>query len=426
MLKNAGNKSMKRLIMCLTLCLVGQAQVWAAPQAVTNTQMTQARAVQLAADFCARIGIDATMPVKAIFPATDVVEYSPLSWQPRWKITFKNQVEVDLVDATGLVCGFSNYAPGDKLAWDRTPPGNAIPEAEAIEKASSLLQATEQFRELGLPTAHLIQFSYVPMMASHQWIVAFPRVFQGIPYNDQQATVLLQAETGDLIGFGIVFSSPAPLSASMNMGVEQAASIASNLLGLSNMPDVVLDSVQTQIVRPNTYWQPGGAEEHKLQGPARVARVVRFKAGDETREIWIDTETGQVIGGSDSSIMGSSRRALPAGGPLLVGKAMQAAQEVRIYRANSKGTGWQPAPSLVLNAHSQPKFFSQLKAAHSITESKPLPGSAEYKFVVYSKSRVISNYVDTGGYIGNIKQWVSVPPSIQSVLNKTPSASPAK
>lgn len=415
---------MKHLILCIALCLAVQIRCWAEPQTLTdarampNTRMTQTQAVRLATEFCDRIGIDILAPAKAIFPAIDVVDYSPLSWQPRWKVTFKNRVEVELVDATGVVLSFSNYAPGDKLAWDRTRPGNAIPGAEAISKANFLLQATGQFSELGSPGTNLVQFSFVPMMASHQWIITYPRIYQGIAYNDQQATVLLQAETGDVVGFGVKFSSPAPLTAPVNIGIEKAAGIASNLLGLSRMPDVVLDSLQTQVVRPNTFWQPGGDEEHKLQGPARVARVVRFKSGSDTREIWIDTETGQVIGGAAGGTLSRSRAASPAGGPLLIGKALQAAQEVRIYQSVSTKSGWQSAASILLNANSHRKLFNQLKGAHGIVEGRAKSGSREYKFVVYDKNKVISEYVDTGGYIGSINQWVSVPASIQFLLNK--------
>lgn len=418
--------SISRSLLCLAVCLISQQLTKAEPSPTSSGHLSQAQALQTASAFCRSIGVSVQAPADVVFPAKERIPDAPRYWQRRWQITFTNRVEVEVVDADSTVCSFFNPGLIDQLAREKTPAGDAISEAEAIKQATTILNAAGQIDELMTPVGHLDQDSSLPLMAAHNWRVTWKRAYHGVPYADQQAAVLLQAETGEPERFILMFPSAAPTSSLVNMDLQEAVNLASGLMDLSRMPDVVLDSIQTLVVQPNTFWQPGGDEEHKVPGPARVVRVVRFRAGDDTREVWIDTKTGQVIGGAASGLLGRSKSTQPAGGPLPVGKALHAAQEVRIYRANSKGPGWQTVPNLVLNAKSQPKFFSQLRAARGIAEGTPTSDSGEYKFVVYSKSRVISNYVDTGGYIGNTKQWVSVPPTIQSLLNKTPSASQAK
>ena len=184
----------------------------------------------------------------------------------------------------------------------------------------------------------------------------FPRAYAGIRYKDQGANVILQAETGEPIAFTVKFASP-PLDPSPVL-VSQANAVASasSLMSLSLAAGAALDNVKTEIVQPNTFWLPSGSEEQRV-GKVRTAHVVAFKSGPDRVEVWLDSETGNVIGGSYIGQLSAnsvpSRITSVIKPTVTVREALQEAREVLIYRKNKDDGGWHFAPTLVLNRRTQ-------------------------------------------------------------------------
>ncbi|HZP81366.1 MAG TPA: hypothetical protein VFB21_06995 [Chthonomonadaceae bacterium] len=122
----------------------------------------------------------------------------------------------------------------------------------------------------------------------------------GVPYRNQGANVLLQAETGDILALSLTFPSPPPVTdlqiSLLPAYSDKAAYIALAQLASAGISDAVLTSIQPEVVQPNTAWQLGGNLTPQ-PGVAKIAWVCHFGNEKYDHEIWIDAQTGEVIGG---------------------------------------------------------------------------------------------------------------------------------
>ena len=298
-----------RLLTMIGFCLLLSQAVRAQTLAAPPSHMTQAQAIEAASAFCRSIGVAVQAPANAVYPAPDLLKNPPHYWLPRWQVTLAPQIEVEVVDATGKISSFSNL--GLSNLFSDEPAGEAISEAEAITRAQSLLKASGQVSELGVPKASLEQYSSKPMMASHRWAITWERLYQGVPYKDEGVVVLLQAETGEPIGLGVNFRS-APLAAAASASPNTAATralpdavgIASSWVKTLNLPPMTFRIVETLIVQPNKFWLSEGQKEQKVPVPVRLAKIVTFSAGSDLLQVWVDAKTGEVIGGAAIGTLG--------------------------------------------------------------------------------------------------------------------------
>jgi len=206
-------------------------------------------------------------------------------------------------DETGKVFAYTNYATQDAKNDDSA--------GMSISKASALSIAKQAMAAAGHPTDTMVlewileeQGHDPPTASMHKLNVAWLRTYQGIPFRREGGGVIMEAETGDVISVGIGYPSIDPVSNLENISLRQGMSIAEAQLTAVGLPlsDLPLLSTEKEIVPFNTYWQNGDEIHRTLQ--TRIVWNYHFGSPSNTFEIWVDTETGDVIGGYNEASLG--------------------------------------------------------------------------------------------------------------------------
>ena len=274
---------------------------------VVTSNLTQAQALDIAAKFSATMGHPLTghSPYQ---PNTVVAPQASVTQKPaEWKFTQfdgKNFIDVEVVAATGVVSGYMHHTDTP----DPQPEDASMSQSEAVAQATAILTKAGAMKtnELVLHSADIVPSG----KDSTEWWVSWDRIYQGVIYHDQGANVGFDGETGQLLGFGVRFKTPPPATMTIAITQAQAASVADeHLQEAGRQPGSVL-RVKAEIVQPNTFWQPGGSEANP-QSIARAAWVCQYESNDEYGDVWVDRETGQVIGGTQYS---NARYVGPSGG----------------------------------------------------------------------------------------------------------------
>lgn len=279
-------------------------------------QLSQAQATQIAQSFCQAIGASVTGSGTAIFPAPPrYANEQETYYLPRWRVLFADQAEVEIVDATSVISRYHNFVLSRQLLTDNQPAGTPLSQSDAIQKATTVLQAAGSINDLvSSPTANQYQTDSPATTAGNIWSVVWRRQFQGCPYRDQKVIVLLQAETGAVEGFNLAFPSPPPASATGNVTQEQATVTAQAQLQSVGVQNVTVQACELQVVQPNTFWQPGGSVAPQPNAPGVVAWDCSFVDADgKIYQVWVDSGSGALIGGEVISVAG--KRPKPASGP---------------------------------------------------------------------------------------------------------------
>ncbi len=285
------------------------------------SHLTQAQAVSLAQAFCQAVGAPVTATATATWPAPNPSPgQPPYHWQNRWDIQFGSQAEVEVVDATGVISHYYNFALSQQLQTANNPAGTPLSESSAVQAATSALQASGQSGELAsTPTDQNFQITAPPTQAGDLWMVTWGRQYQGIPYRQQQATVMLQAETGALQAFSLTFPSPPPGAGPGSITssqAAQAAQAAQTTLANAGYSNLTQQSVTLQVVQPNNQWHTGAYSYAVTPGPppSRVAWDCVFTDANNTvYEVWVDStyQTITIDGGEVYGIAGLRRHAKP-------------------------------------------------------------------------------------------------------------------
>lgn len=276
-----------------------------------TTTRTEAQAIALAQTFCTAIGQPETGTATGRFPAPAPYDGAGAThYQPRWVVTFDDGAEVEVTDATGVITAYRNPGVIESMQDPNDPAGTAIPEAQALSTASSLLTSAGQTTELGTATATLNQMTEPPTKIGQTWTVVQPRVYSDppydpVPYLGQQATVILQGETGEVIGYGLTFPSEAPASAAGSVTATQADATATALLTAQGITGYTSGTPVKMAVRPNTAWEPNGTTD-PLPGPAKVAWVCNYSDAITATvyKVFVDVSSGDVIGGEIATVRG--------------------------------------------------------------------------------------------------------------------------
>ena len=273
------------------------------------SRLTQAQAVSLAQTFCQAVGAPVTANATATWPAPNPYPgQPPYHWQARWHIQFATQAEVEVVDATGVISHYYNFALSRQLQSTNAPAGTPISEASAVQAAASALQASGQSGELASSsTDQNFQITNPPTQAGDLWMVTWGRQYQGIPYRQQQATVMLQAETGALQAFSLSFPSPPPAAGPGSVTSSQAVQTAQTTLANAGYSNLTQQSVTLQVITPNSQWQTGAATVSPT--PGRIAwNCVFTNANNTVYEVWVDSySANSVDGGEVYGIAGKHR-----------------------------------------------------------------------------------------------------------------------
>ena len=292
-----------KLLIVLSL-LVGKSTALAdGVQPTERPKITEATATQIANNFCQRIGHPVVAPPASLLPSLTSSRLSVANGPLVWRATLydgKNIVDIDVDSTTGVVTHYMNHQDVPDLPAVKDP----ISEERVIAQAREVLTSAGAMRsnELVLKGAESMHTS----ANSTTWLISWRRDFGGIPYRDQGAHVGVDADTGELIGFGVNFRTRAPQSANASVSKGQALSIAAKqLLDAGLQADAALHVI-TEVVQPNAFWQPDGSESQTLPY-ARVAWICQYRVDAVFYEVWVDRETAQIVGGSRASNAGFSR-----------------------------------------------------------------------------------------------------------------------
>ena len=192
--------------------------------------MRQAQAIEAARNFCKAIGAPVTEPGTATRADADAqVPMTPTFWQPTWRVRF-GAVELQVSDPGGVICRYYDFGLSQKLMADRQPAGPAISRPDALGKAATVIAAAHVQEPLAPPEAQETNIMSPPQRAGHSWMIIRQRQAQGVAFQDQQVTVILQAETGALQALGVTFPTPPPEIAKPTLTEAQATAIARTAL----------------------------------------------------------------------------------------------------------------------------------------------------------------------------------------------------
>ena len=345
--------------LCSLLLMMAAAPIRAA-ETEAAARLTEAQAVQVASEFCQRVGAPVTADGVADYPLPQSLA-SAEHWQLLWRVRFKGQATVEVVDATGNVAAYTNdalNAQRDK-DWQRPAQPGGINIREAEQKAMALVEASGNKNELGFKRAVLWQITQPPTAAGQGWMVSFERMKSTVPYRDQGAHVVLDPESGLATTFITRFRTPPPAEEStMRFTPKEELETAEKQLIAAGKPGTVRITGKKLVVQPNTFWENGGKGKVESLPISRVAAVYYYRTTEGnyewTYEVWVDLDTGKVIGGAKS------------GAPIDIFKevdveavrtAFQTADEMRFYRTNDTAL----APVVVLGKESHPEMWKELK-----------------------------------------------------------------
>ena len=298
----SGEHGMWTVLQVRTLLLILGLSVACRCPAISQPDLTQDQAASRAQAFLKAIGegesakmFSATYPAPKRFSAQIETH-----WQARWRLLFKSDgretAEFEIVSKSAVVSRFYNFALVNKLQNEERPPGQALTEADILRRAEEVIRATGQTDELSSAKATLQQTTNPPTAAGHLWVVSWVRKFHGIPFRNQQATLILLADTGAVVGLGLTYHSPPPTSVQVVVNREHALSVARTHLAANGVQNAGMKQTILQIVQPNSFWLPGGSS--KPIGPASmVAWACMFNRDQDIWEVWIDAKNGSVIGG---------------------------------------------------------------------------------------------------------------------------------
>lgn len=294
----------------------------------SGTTLTVAQAIQAAQAFSSAIGA----PISAGTPTSaTVTTASPTYNGVVWQVRFSGAASIEIADASGVVVSYFNYTLANQLNANSQGPGTPITQAQAQTIAASVLQASQQPpTELANQQFTQSNLLYPATYAGDLWTVCWNRVAAGAPYRRDQATLLLQAETGAVEAWKLAFRTPVLTAVTPTVSRSQAQSIAQatmnaqgSLLGLSGQ---TFRSSQQIIVQPNTLWPPSGSTTpgSTTPIPGSASRIVwdcffsnvpasGSPSGSTSSEIWVDAAAGQVIGGDilRAKLHRSARQEIP-------------------------------------------------------------------------------------------------------------------
>lgn len=321
-------------------------QATSAPVSVTvdgtkaaGTSLTPLGAVARARAFCQTVGMSVpngtpTAVRYQAYPGSNSSYFLPV-----WKVGFLGTASVEVADATSVVTACFNTALSSQLSASPLPSGTPITQGAAQAVAATVLQASGQAAgEVANPAFTQSSLTYPATYAGDLWTVRWNRIASGTPYWGDGATLILQAETGEVEAWRLSSPTPAlPGPAAQSITQAQAQAIAQGkmaaegrALGLSAAQ--ALQGSALVVAQPDTLWPPDGLNPIGLiiwsaQGggtsaptPGSAPRVVwdcvfsdrvpgtASPSGNTQAEVWVDAATGHVIGGDVARTKGRSRR----------------------------------------------------------------------------------------------------------------------
>jgi hypothetical protein len=162
-------------------------------------------------------------------------------------------------------------------------------------------RAKKTLRKLGISTNVLIQvssscFSFSPNNKQRMFEFFWQRQVQGFCFKTDYVNLIFDAQDGELLSFKKVWG-PQPGSLHMKITLDAAKEIAMrHLLGSGTGTKLDVKSADVCVVSPNSFLNivQTNSEIRKLAWALQLPKQSRI---DKPMEIWVDTETGGLLGG---------------------------------------------------------------------------------------------------------------------------------
>ena len=257
----------------------------------------------------------AQSPSPAVFPAGwDSPTLFPPYWLPRWQVKYADDAEIEVIDASGAIARYLNIAEAAQLMRNAVPAAAGVGAAAAMSTANAALVASgTPMGELAAGVVTECQDDSPSTGGGHSWEIVWRRqfsdgVYPTVMYRDDCASASV-TQTGVLTSFALSFSSPPPVTSSYLVNQDHAEDTA-----LDQLVDAEIDSPEwlssaELVVQPNSFWSDGSMDPQP--GLSRVAWVCRYTAGALRYEVWVDRETGAVIGGTEEADRGKRSQTAP-------------------------------------------------------------------------------------------------------------------
>lgn len=381
--------------------------------------LTEAEAISRAVSFCNRVGVPITLNANAAYPAPNRFAAEQDShWQARWRVRFGNGTEVDVADGTSIVTWCSNPVlyQTDK---DRRA-GLLLSRDQAIARATEILLATGQERGVDFLDAQLTSNNAGELALDNAWYVRWDRMLQGIPYRYQGVNITIQADTGALRGMSVTFPTPPIKPFEFHVNSARAGATAIRFADGRVPPEYTPATIQASILPVNDFWLHPELER-ATSGALRPVWVARFRSFATTYDIWVDIETGSVVGGTRGSI-GAVRYPRDDGVStyaLELARNLSASKEVRIFRRGSHGL-WEKRPFAIVDDRSAHNVLG-LMTHVAVQDGKPPKRFADMKALVVGPGGSVTEYAydSATNVIGGRGTWVSVPSDFQAIVARS-------
>lgn len=279
--------------------------------------LTTAQATQIATTFCSSLNVSGGTASAVYAPASANSGSQNYYWLPRWQVTFVNaaglQSVVEVADANGTITSYHNYAMSQQALTNNTAAGISLAASTAIQNATSALQASGMPSDIAsTPVATNMQITYPATSAGNLWLVSWKRQFNGIPYEREQVSFILQAQTGFVQSMKKSFPSVPPTSGVASVTASQASLTAQNKLIQFGITTATLQNCVKTVVQPNTKWQIGGSPTPIPNCAGIVVWDCVFSDGVDAgvvHQVWVDANTGAVAGGQTVTMSAAMKKA---------------------------------------------------------------------------------------------------------------------
>lgn len=314
-----------------------------------------------------------------------------------WQVSLLNGEIVAIVDSDGgQIRGFIDGVLSNALQLDPAPaPSDCISQETAVARATAYLRLTGvRMDDLILRSAKLIDGSQPVSAASRRWVVAWDRVWNSVPFDDQSVSLDLDAQAGRLLTFGVGVALLPPAEARVDISRARASEVASAFFAANGMRPSGEADVELKIVAPTDFWKSSDFTVRNTDPNTRLAWIVRMpgmlKEPDNTQRrlvAWIDAITGDPLGGDVLTTMSVN------GHPVLPGMQIGALvrRSVRIEARSLHGTKSvdkkQSAATitLVLDYVKEPlRFFGAVSGLVGKPGTKPTGFSPTHRLLIFT------------------------------------------
>jgi hypothetical protein len=231
----------------------------------------------------------------AVFPAPIESSRKSYNWRRRWLVHLEGQADIEVADDSGNVVYYR--------ALNTVATSLQLSQSQATARADALL----------ISSGSLQQFDPAEIKSDQRatsdgdgttdiWRVGYRRLYQSTPVLGSQA-LLSVSGTGTVEAFAVTEPYADPTSVTEILTQQDAVDASESRLSAHSVQSLTFDSALKAVVRPNGYWFLTG--DQPLNDVSRVAWVCFFTqpttvptgTTSPVFEVWIDAETGTVLGG---------------------------------------------------------------------------------------------------------------------------------